>query len=73
MPLLYASAIPDEYLLPASILPGPKYEVVASRFRGASVAFGEVDQWSLAAEEELGKEIGKRCEDVRLDWRRREG
>jgi len=70
---MYAAMIPDKYLVSPSIVPAQKLGVITSRFKGAKVGYGEVDEWERAKEDGLGRGMVDRCEVVRKEWRRREG
>ncbi|EIW69967.1 hypothetical protein TREMEDRAFT_43600 [Tremella mesenterica DSM 1558] len=70
-PLLYAAFVDPLYLPSANKIPSPKFLIHASRWGHTTVDFSEVDSW--VETEEIGIGLMERCEQIRLEWRRREG
>lgn len=71
LPMLYSALVAGSFLGPAAKVPAPKMHVVARRFRAPTVKYGEVDEWEKNAD--LAAFVADKCEQIRLDWRRREG
>lgn len=70
-PMLYAALVASVYLLPATKVPGPKVHVVARRWAQPGVGYGEVDEWERNEDVARGEAVY--CEQVRQQWRRKEG
>lgn len=69
--MLYTALIDDRYLQPSEKVPAQKFKVHSHRLGATSVDYGEVDRWEETLE--LGEQMVQKCEEIRLDWRRREG
>lgn len=63
--------IPDKYTLSAEKVPAQKFRVNSTRWKGTSVAYGEVDRWEESLD--IGEGMVRACEAARGEWRRREG
>lgn len=70
-PMIYSALVAANYLVPATKVPAPKMHVVARRFKTPTAKYGEVDEWEKHAD--LAEFLADKCEQIRLDWRKREG